>query len=1000
MDMSDRKKGFSFDVSRSISKDSSACSSSIDSGKENVSFNWVQCPVCGKNIKGDDGFINVHVDFCLLESEQKSTKLQSHMRHKRLSLNYSKQQPSVLEDSEKAVENIATCISDSLASDFVDSRECVEQAEIFEKLGMCQSLKESALESQVRESQNEMIIIPVLCNCKCACHHRMDVANSDVETALSEPCSDLNHASDDIVSHQATHNSEKPILPLKAEEVHVLETLIVGRRFNRNVRIEKDMEIQALREPDNPKDGNAIKIIGSSSTGNLTLGHLPRDLAALLACPLDKGILKIKGTVIKVPQKSSEPVPIILYCEGIQGIGIEDSFEETWQSILEAGSTVMHRKIDPHQPPHKYLNNFTYLLRIVLDRDSHLFDGKELDLLESFFSLSEDAKCLFIRLSERKGPWFQVSHINYPEISSVEEAVHELVASGFFTVGDKLDKGLHSEEDLRERMHVLTVPDLRHIVSIANLKRRRADNSPPKRDELLDWIWSAAKDEYLHISSKTCGDSAAVTSLISESLGLCVRISSIASFLNWRVQRLFFLYGEQDLSTFLLVDMGTIKYPSYVCNQTRKTFLTREALLAYEQALEIAQRMDVAVEESDMQSIESCVKQSSLYIRSQETNKTFTNNYVSEDPFLARFSAAWVFATIGTVGVSILERERRYAEAVELLRDLLGQCCCPGRRGYWTTRLSIDLEHLGLKDESLEVAESGLNDSRIRHGDRVALQRRVLRLGKPPRRWKKPSFAKTLSKTCKEVIITGRPLNCQTGMKSRFYGYDDNRCSVEELALQYYAGDAGGAWQGVHSESGIWMTLFALLMWDVIFADVPNVFWHPFQAAPLDLKTDAFCLIRESLIEAQLKRIQGGEAAQILATMWSKYFGTICQGLNWERHSLHELQIMVCCLGGPELATICRLLAEDYAGLSGGMPDLFLWKPLNSEVPCSLCDDGCPNALSSLAGEAKLVEVKGPRDRLSEQQRAWISILMEAGIDVEVCKVKEKPMTSKNDHGS
>jgi len=65
-------------------------------------------------------------------------------------------------------------------------------------------------------------------------------------------------------------------------------------------------------------------------------------------------------------------------------------------------------------------------------------------------------------------------------------------------------------------------------------------------------------------------------------------------------------------------------------------------------------------------------------------------------------------------------------------------------------------------------------------------------------------------------------------MKSRFYGEDGEQCRVEELALQYYAGEGGG-WQGVHTESGIWLTIYGLLMWDIIFADVPNVFRNRFQ---------------------------------------------------------------------------------------------------------------------------------------------------------------------------
>jgi len=72
------------------------------------------------------------------------------------------------------------------------------------------------------------------------------------------------------------------------------------------------------------------------------------------------------------------------------------------------------------------------------------------------------------------------------------------------------------------------------------------------------------------------------------------------------------------------------------------------------------------------------------------------------------------------------------------------------------------------------------------------------------------------------------------GMKNRFYGEDGEQCGVEQLALQYYAGEGGG-WQGVHTESGIWLTIFGLLMWDIIFSNVPNVFRTRFQVCFLSL---------------------------------------------------------------------------------------------------------------------------------------------------------------------
>jgi len=56
------------------------------------------------------------------------------------------------------------------------------------------------------------------------------------------------------------------------------------------------------------------------------------------------------------------------------------------------------------------------------------------------------------------------------------------------------------------------------------------------------------------------------------------------------------------------------------------------------------------------------------------------------------------------------------------------------------------------------------------------------------------------------------------------------------------------------------------------------------------------------------------------------------------------------------------------------MPDLFLWNASRQD--------------------AKLSEVKGPRDTLSDKQRAWISFIQDAGVKVEVLKVKE-PRSSK-----
>ena len=142
------------------------------------------------------------------------------------------------------------------------------------------------------------------------------------------------------------------------------------------------------------------------------------------------------------------------------------------------------------------------------------------------------------------------------------------------------------------------------------------------------------------------------------------------------------------------------------------------------------------------------------------------------------------------------------------------------------------------------------------------------------------------------------------------------------------------------------------------------------QTAPLDLETESFYVMRKSLIESHLEKITSGIAEEILITSWESHVGVGCRGVNWDRHSLSELRAAVTCIGGRCLASICRHLAQDYRSWSSGMPDLLLWR-----------------FYEDYKGEAKLVEVKGPRDRLSEQQRAWLLVLMDYGFNVEVCKI-------------
>ncbi|GMH37362.1 hypothetical protein BSKO_05235 [Bryopsis sp. KO-2023] len=621
---------------------------------------------------------------------------------------------------------------------------------------------------------------------------------------------------------------------------------------------------------------------------------------------------------------------------------------------------------------HSLEANFGTILDSIQKHDSHLLDDQERTFLKTYLHLSKPSKCLFLRLLMRKGPWFRTCSFAYEEVSDVESAVKELVGGRFCV----RHEGVPMKEAWQGMLGLMCVRDLKELMGRMGLgcKNRKAGR---KADMLV------VVEKALSVRSAK-GQS--VLDLLTEITGPAIRLLPEAGTITDRFQRIYFLNESHSMTSFITADIGIVKWPEFCLSVKRPAFDSREALLDYELAVESAHRLEEAVESKDDAGMEAalqpawkCIEegghklvdwQSGAKTGQIDPPNPVKNRKPPVKPlFLARFCSAWVYVKMATVGVSLLEKNGRHEEAVDKLFCLLGGNCCPSRRGLWWDRLTTNLVSLNRPNEALEVCESSLADAWVRHGDRYSIQRRILRLGKPPRRWKKPVWASAVLREPPEVRIFANPLEGTIG-KSKFIGLDGSRVNVEELALQHYARKDWGGWKGCHAENGFWNTLFGLLMWDVLFADIDDVFRTRFQNKPMDLSTDAFYPARQTIIETQLEKIRNGQAGDVLCSVWKANYGKNCSGVNWTRNSLSELMEIVECVGSGGLAGICELLAEDCQGWSGGLPDLLLWNPV-SRV-------------------AKLSEVKGPNDQLSNQQRAWCVALRNAGLDVEVFKVLAK----------
>ncbi len=90
-------------------------------------------------------------------------------------------------------------------------------------------------------------------------------------------------------------------------------------------------------------------------------------------------------------------------------------------------------------PEKYYLDYFNYLIDFVQRHYEHVLDAPEYLFIQHFERLSEDAKCLYLRFSNRKGDYFRFDKIKYQEITDASSAKVELHSEGFIDINQSLD---------------------------------------------------------------------------------------------------------------------------------------------------------------------------------------------------------------------------------------------------------------------------------------------------------------------------------------------------------------------------------------------------------------------------------------------------------------------------------------------------------------------------------------------------------------------------------
>lgn len=165
----------------------------------------------------------------------------------------------------------------------------------------------------------------------------------------------------------------------------------------------------------------------------------------------------------------------------------------------------------------------------------HALDAAHRSFLRDFEDLREDARCLYVRIANRRGRVFRRDQLRYSEIGNVEAATRELVAAGFVRAP--------GPGDLRDLLRL----DSRATL-LARLRRRFAETGGPQPSG------SVKKESLVRLGLEWFDFESTFPAGERGHFLVQIREEEVAYLLF-----LYFGSVERDLTTFALRDLGRVR---------------------------------------------------------------------------------------------------------------------------------------------------------------------------------------------------------------------------------------------------------------------------------------------------------------------------------------------------------------------------------------------------------------------------------------------------------
>lgn len=484
------------------------------------------------------------------------------------------------------------------------------------------------------------------------------------------------------------------------------------------------------------------------------------------------------------------------------------------------------------------LRNFRQVAQWVNHLYADLLTTAEQDCFAQFHRMPDPAQSLYLRLVTRTRPVVPVASLHYDEIPDTDAALRALLDSGFAVLNPPLEPST--------LLALQTRSDLQTWFG-------NAGKTAGKKSALTESIQAQFTAEQIH-------------NMITTQQPLVMALQR-----DWfeLVLLLFFGNGRQDLSEFVITELGHVRYENYRVDRSTRYFSCRgdiETLQAYLLAREQLEDPDVL---QDPQQLQHLFTQLPHHRQQPELQRRFDKLAVTIARQLERLDA--LDAALHIYRATELhpsgERQARILAKQDQLDEALSLC--------------HQLQH-SPHPEAQEFAEQ--------------FSAQLLRKRRQP-----------VIKPAAPDIITNEMLLPPQDM------------AVEYLAAAALTRDESPCY---YVENTLFCGLFGLLFWDIIFAPVPGAFFHPFQHSPKHLRSEYFYADRAASIEQRLHDMEHTSWQSRLWDIWSSRQGVANPFVVWEVLTADVLERALAAIPVAHLQCIFRQLAQHPGLYSNGFPDL------------------------------------------------------------------------------